>query len=357
MTAHKAVGADGQDDARFYPDIDELGNDDPSCKALIERAKRLIDRRLPVLILGESGTGKECLARALHAYSQRRNAALVTLNCAAIPENLIESELYGYARGAFSGALSAGMKGRLMQAHKGTLFLDEIGDMPASQQMRFLRVLSEKEVAPLGASAPVRVDFQLICATHQDLFARVEGGTFREDLYYRIAVGIVSLPPLRERGDRALLINKILGEELGAAAATVALADNVVDLLMTHRWPGNVRQLSAALRYACAVRTGDRIEVGDLPLDLLTMRSSGRHEQPRVVEATQIVTRNRHQERERIMAALVERRWNISAAARDLGVCRASVYRKLKELRIPHVRDGIAGQADEPAPMHLAAVA
>jgi len=357
MTAHKAVDANDRNYRDPYLEIDALSDGDGVVKTLIERAKRLIDRELPILILGETGTGKEYLARALHAYSRRRNASLVALNCAAIPENLIESELYGYTRGAFSGALSSGMKGRLMQAHKGTLFLDEIGDMPCSQQTRFLRVLSEKEVTPLGGSEPVPVDFQLICATHQDLTSSVESGTFREDLHYRIAVGVLNLPPLRERSDRATLIDKILSDELGTADIGVVLSNNAREVLMMHRWPGNLRQLSAALRFACAVRTGDRIEVDDLPSELFKKSRENRLGKGRVIPGTQLMTLTRQQERERVIAALVERRWNIAAAARDLGLCRASVYRKLKELGIPHIRDNVAFLSDESIPRHLVAVA
>jgi transcriptional regulator of acetoin/glycerol metabolism len=338
MTAHEAVGINHH--ARGVPsciDLERLGNGDLAMRAVIESGKRLIDRGLPVLILGETGTGKELLARALHAYSPRRKASLVALNCASIPENLIESELFGYSRGAFSGALSTGMTGKLVRAHRGTLFLDEIGDMPAAQQTRLLRVLSENEVTPLGAAHPIAVDAQLICATHQDLYELVAQGRFREDLYYRIAVGVLHLPPLRARSDRKALIDGILADDCSAGAEV--LADGALELLMTHDWPGNLRQLCAALRYACAVKTGERIEVADLPADLLRAR------RPRsVVPASsdrpqRIDDLPRDHERERVLGALSERRWNITAAARDLGVCRASVYRKLKQLGIPHVRD------------------
>jgi sigma-54 dependent transcriptional regulator, acetoin dehydrogenase operon transcriptional activator AcoR len=317
---------------------------------LVERARRLIDRQLPLLILGETGTGKEYLARALHDYSRRRRAAMIALNCASIPENLVESELFGYQRGAFSGALPGGMKGKVVLAHQGTLFLDEIGDMPAAQQTRLLRVLSEREVTPIGAAHPTPVDVQLICATHQDLAQRVERGEFREDLYYRIAVGVLELPALRERDDRAWLLQSMLAEELPGRTLADTCSADAFELLMTYPWPGNLRQMRAALRYACAVMNGDTLTLADLPAQLTqTARTAIALARPlgplpyaragssndAYIQAPPDV----HEERDTLIRVLAENRWNISAAARRLGICRASLYRKLKQFSIPHVRD------------------
>nr|WP_235838014.1 sigma 54-interacting transcriptional regulator [Chitinasiproducens palmae] len=313
--------------------------------ALIARGKRFIDRGLPILILGETGTGKEFLARALHAYSERRRGAMVALNCASIPENLIESELFGYCRGAFSGALSQGMRGKVVQADGGTLFLDEIGDMPFAQQTRLLRVLSEGEVLPLGASRPTPVDVQLICATHQDLFTKVEDGSFREDLYYRIAVGVLRLPSLRERSDRGALIARMIDDEWPGASLDVLTPAAHAELL-AHAWPGNLRQLRAAIRYACAVASEDCIGIEDLPVELMRARAVVRHSEPAAVSRSDSTFAMhspagspRTDERGQILHALAASRWNISAAARTLGMCRASLYRRLKTLAIPHVRD------------------
>jgi transcriptional regulator of acetoin/glycerol metabolism len=335
--------------------------------ATLSRARLLIDRQLPILILGETGTGKEFLARALHDYSHRRQAAMVSVNCGSIPENLIESELFGYSRGAFSGALSTGMKGKVTLAHRGTLFLDEIGDMPAAQQTRLLRVLSEREVTPIGSAEPIAVDLQLICATHQNIESHVEAGAFREDLYYRIAVGIVHLPPLRERHDRAWLLQSILDAEAPGMRLDVNVDSEAREILLHSRWPGNLRQMRAAIQYACAVKCGDLIRASDLPANLQpgkginvsTALRSGFHAALPAVPNPYAVSHaipsgafhtSQHgevpglplappSERDNILRALSASRWNISAASRDLGICRASLYRKLRQFRIPHVRD------------------
>ncbi|WP_150567680.1 sigma-54-dependent Fis family transcriptional regulator [Pandoraea morbifera] len=351
-----------------YLAIDELSGTDARMRELLARGKRFVDRGIPVLILGETGTGKEFLARALHAYSERRAQAFVAINTASLPEHLVESELFGYQRGAFSGALPGGMKGKLQQADGGTLFLDEIGDMPYAMQTRLLRVLSEREVTPLGASHPVPVDVQLICATHQDLTSAVANGTFREDLYYRIAVGVLTLPTLREREDKAELIARMLCDEWPGLRADQALArvsPQALSCLLASAWPGNLRQMRAALRYACAVMSTSQLCVDDLPPDLVAasqarsaagtaMASATRlrgdvddsvasRETPGAMHRGQALEARRANEseveRDRILQALAQHRWNISAAARTLGFCRASLYRKLKQLSIPHVRD------------------
>ncbi|AJC19641.1 sigma-54-dependent Fis family transcriptional regulator [Pandoraea pulmonicola] len=359
-----------------YLAIDDLCGTDARMRELLARGKRFVDRGLPILILGETGTGKEFLARALHEYSERRAQAFVAINTASLPEHLVESELFGYQRGAFSGALPGGMKGKLQQADGGTLFLDEIGDMPLALQTRLLRVLSEREVTPLGAMRPVPVDVQLICATHQDLPGAVAQGTFREDLYYRIAVGVLTLPTLRDRDDKAELIARMLCDEWPDVRVEEALervSPQAMTCLLSHAWPGNLRQMRAALRYACAVMNGNVLRASDLPPELtgpstspsaspssLSSLTSRCDEAPRM-SATSAVDAMRTdavdascdgtfadasapaspqtQERERILQALAQHRWNISAAARSLGVCRASLYRKLKQLSIPHVRD------------------
>jgi len=364
---------------RMRPDylaIDDLSGTDARMRDLLARGKRFVDRGLPVLILGETGTGKEFLARALHAYSERRAQAFVAINTASIPEHLVESELFGYQRGAFSGALPGGMKGKLQQADGGTLFLDEIGDMAYALQTRLLRVLSEREVTPLGASRAIPVDVQLICATHQDLASAVAQGKFREDLYYRVAVGVLTLPTLHERDDKPELIARMLCDEWPGLRIDQALARVSTDAmtrLLAYAWPGNLRQMRAALRYACAVMNGNVMRVEDLPPEVcaatpmtatvsrhavttahdaplreasvLTMQHAASAASMNAVAATasaNVPTERdmpRMQERDRILQALAQHRWNISAAARTLGFCRASLYRKLKQLSIPHVRD------------------
>ncbi|VVD62801.1 Acetoin catabolism regulatory protein [Pandoraea eparura] len=359
VPAAAAVAAAAPQMRPDYLAIDDLCGTDARMRDLLARGKRFVDRGLPVLILGETGTGKEFLARALHAYSERRAQAFVAINTASLPEPLVESELFGYQRGAFSGALPGGMKGKLQQADGGTLFLDEIGDMPHALQTRLLRVLSEREVTPLGASQPVPVNVQLICATHQDLAGAVAQGTFREDLYYRIAVGVLTLPTLRERDDKRELIAHMLCDEwpgLRAEQALARLSPEALVCLLAHAWPGNLRQMRAALRYACAVMSGHVLCMDDLPPELVMPSTAPRSEGTIAMRAPQVrdAVVSRHaaksvdtraqaspndHERERILQALAQHRWNISAAARTLGFCRASLYRKLKQLRIPHVRD------------------
>ncbi|WP_429326999.1 sigma-54-dependent Fis family transcriptional regulator [Paraburkholderia sp. GAS348] len=339
MSARQTTHCDSGPWNKPYPRLEELTANDAVMIEIVERGKRFVDRGIPVLILGETGTGKELLARALHAYSTRRDAAFVALNCASIPDTLIESELFGYTRGAFSGALTAGMKGKLIQANGGTLLLDEIGDMPAAQQTRLLRALSEREVTPLGAASPTAINFQLICATHQDLSALVEEGCFRADLFYRIAVGVLRLPALRERSDLVKLIERITNEEADDQVDQVTFEADALGVLMSCEWPGNLRQLRAALRYACAVMKDSTIRVEDLPRELMNVRAFSAKQQRIGQTLSQIEDCVKPDRRDRLLEVLADKRWNISAAAKDLGICRSSLYRQLKSLGIPHVRD------------------
>ncbi|ANC80162.1 sigma-54-dependent Fis family transcriptional regulator [Pseudomonas putida] len=285
-------------------------------------ATRVKDCNLAVLVLGETGAGKEVFARQLHQQSQRCDGPFVTLNCAAIPETLIESELFGYVAGAFTGASSKGMQGLLQQADGGTLFLDEIGDMPLNLQTRLLRVLAEGEVAPLGAARRERVDIQVICATHRDLAAMVEDGRFREDLYFRLANARFELPPLRERDDRLGLIHQLLAEEAAACGVEVVLADDALQALLVYRWPGNLRQLRQVLRYACAVSEGGQVRLQDLPQEVRG-EAVGSAESGGSCPARQL-----------LLDALIRHRWKPADAARALGISRATLYRRVHEHRI-----------------------
>ncbi|WJD63305.1 sigma-54-dependent Fis family transcriptional regulator [Pseudomonas kurunegalensis] len=285
-------------------------------------ATRVKDCNLAVLVQGETGAGKEVFARQLHQQSQRRDGPFVTLNCAAIPESLIESELFGYVAGAFTGASSKGMQGLLQQADGGTLFLDEIGDMPLNLQTRLLRVLAEGEVAPLGAARRERVDIQVICATHRDLATMVEDGRFREDLYFRLANARFELPPLREREDRLGLIHQLLAEEADACAVEVVLADDALQALLVYRWPGNLRQLRQVLRYACAVSEGGQVQLQDLPQEVRGEAVSS-PESSVSCPARQL-----------LLDALIRHRWKPADAARALGISRATLYRRVHEHRI-----------------------
>ena len=300
---------------------------DPRIAENLRLAVRVKDRNLPVLIQGETGSGKEVFARQLHQASRRRDCPFVAVNCAAIPESLIESELFGYVAGAFTGASSKGMQGLLQQADTGTLFLDEIGDMPLALQTRLLRVLAEGEVAPLGASRRKAVDIQVICATHRDLEGRVASGEFREDLYFRLGGARFQLPPLRERSDRLALINRVLGEESALCGVQVKLGTAALECLLGYRWPGNVRQLRHVLRYACAVCETDVIQLSHLPEQLL----GSSHD---ALPPAGCDEAGDCPERQALLDALVRHRWKPIATAKALGISRATLYRRVHQHRI-----------------------
>lgn len=312
LAARQAVAAE--------PTLEHLAGGDSQLQRTVARVRRVLDRNIPLLLRGETGTGKEAFARAIHCASQRANGPFVALNCAAIPESLIESELFGYRAGTFTGASRQGMKGKLEQANGGTLFLDEIGDMPVHLQTRLLRVLAERELMPLGASAPVALDAQLICATHRDLPAMVAGGEFREDLYYRLNGLTLNLPPLREREDRAGLIQRVLQRE--AAGEDLMLAPNALARLIAYAWPGNVRQLINVLRCAVALADNGVISLDCLPPELMSV-------EPTSVTQSLETTRDAA-EAAHLQATLEQHGGNVTSAARSLGINRATLYRKVR---------------------------
>jgi transcriptional regulator of acetoin/glycerol metabolism len=291
---------------------------DPKVAQALELAVRVKDRGLPVLIHGETGAGKEHFALQLHAASKRRDKPFVAVNCAAIPESLIESELFGYTAGAFTGASTKGMRGLLQQADGGTLFLDEIGDMPLPLQTRLLRVLSEGEVAPLGGARTQSIDIQVICASHRDIATLVETGSFREDLFFRLSGARFDIPPLRERKDKLALINKLLGDECQRSGERLELSEAALEMLLNYSWPGNMRQLHHVLRYACAVCKGQVIGVDDLPV---TLGASAPVKGQETVSGSP--------ERQALIDTLVRNRWKPLLAAQELGISRATLYRKV----------------------------
>lgn len=301
---------------------------DPRIAEHLRLAIRVKDCNLAVLITGETGSGKEVFARQLHARSARHGGPFVALNCAAIPESLIESELFGYAPGAFTGASSKGMRGLLLQADGGTLFLDEIGDMPLALQTRLLRVLAEGEVAPLGAARGHAVDIQVVSATHRDMLARVAAGQFREDLFFRLAGACFELPALRERSDRLSLINRVLAEEAQQCGLRAGLSDGALQSLLSYGWPGNLRQLRHALRYACAVSEGGLIRVEDLPALVRGLAPLPDAGTPASAQ------------RQALTEALMRHQWKPGAAAKALGISRATLYRRVREQGIDMPRQG-----------------
>ncbi|NMF97707.1 sigma-54-dependent Fis family transcriptional regulator [Aromatoleum toluolicum] len=332
------------------PGFSHLALDDARLRGNVERALKVANRDIPVMLLGETGTGKEAFARAIHDYSDRRAKPFVALNCAAIPETLIESELFGYRDGAFTGARSKGVRGKILQSDGGTLFLDEIGDMPLQLQSRLLRVLAEGEVLPLGAETPTPVRLHVVCATHQDLPELVQQGRFREDLYYRLNGAVFLLPPLREREDIRGVIDKVTREEATTMdRPDLHLAAATLDALARHDWPGNIRQLRHAMRYACAIADGDAIELEHLPPDLFRARPGGHAATARVdafedapplrlpfhADAPRRALSNTEAElRAQMLAALRRHHWQVTVTARELGMSRATFYRKMARLQI-----------------------
>ena len=306
---------------RRYAALTRLAGGDPALQRSVKRLMRVADEDIPVLLLGETGSGKDMFARAIHAASGRAGGHYVALNCAAMPESLIDAELFGYEPGAFTGARRDGSKGLIVQADGGTLFLDEIGDMPLTLQTRLLRVLENREVWPLGALKPLPVDIRLISATHRDLDAMVAERGFRADLYYRLRGLQVELPPLRARRDKADVIARIAAEE----APRARLSSGALDLLLTHPFPGNMRQLRHVLRLAACTAENGIIAEADLDLP----PGGTRPAQP------DFETAQRHV----IAETLRKHGGRVADAARSLKVSRATLYRKIRALGIAPAGD------------------
>lgn len=328
-----------------HPDVPPfmVGNS-PAMLAVFDQIRRFARNDIPVLITGESGTGKELAARALHDRSRRGDGPYVAINCAAVPATLIASELFGYEKGAFTGASSRKL-GQIEYAEGGTLFLDEIGDMPLDLQGHLLRFLQEGEIVRVGGRAPVKMDVRVIAATNVRLADALRSGRFREDLYYRLNVLTLPLPPLRERdGDVEVLTHFFLrqiGQELGHVH--LGLTAEALSALNAHDWPGNVRELIAVLRRAAVLTNSNRIGVEDLNLqsvhrDLPNGRRTER--QPAQAAEPQILVRTGRppaasaEERTVVIQTLQEHHFNITRASRALRVSRVTFYRMLRRNRI-----------------------
>ncbi|MEQ3622894.1 MAG: sigma-54-dependent Fis family transcriptional regulator [Marinobacter sp.] len=301
---------------------------DPAITRQVTVATRAMDKGLPVLLLGETGTGKEVMATSLHKESTLASGNFVAINCAAIPESLIEGELFGHADGAYTGARRGGAPGKIEQADGGTLFLDEIGDMPLALQSRLLRVLETREVTRLGSVTPKQVRFQLICATHRNLSEAARSGEFREDLLYRIKGISVRLPRLTERSD---LRNFIIDRCWSLTQGSRELSEDCLDGLIRYDWPGNVRELVHALTHADAIaEPGEVLELWHLPEEITapaTVAAGSRR-------TTGSVGTLKTVERAVIDEALALEGGNVSRAAKRLGIGRATLYRKFKTASI-----------------------
>jgi DNA-binding NtrC family response regulator len=282
-----------------------------------------------VLVQGETGTGKEEVARALHQHGSRSGKHFVAVNCAAIPAELLESELFGHVKGAFTGAVNQRV-GRFSEAHHGTLFLDEIGDMTLSMQAKILRVLEERIVTPVGGTTPVTVDVRIVAATHRDLISMVRDGTFREDLFYRLNVVCISLPPLRERGaDILVLAEHFLRQFAPEGQTAKRLSPAASQALLAHSWPGNVRELRNTMQNATVTVRGTAIERVDLPLSAAT--SGGTADTLDALLALPWTESVARLEKLLLERALRAASGNRAEAARSLGIHRQLLYSKLKE--------------------------
>lgn len=318
------------------PHLERLVGQDVILRELAAKALKLFEHDVPLLITGETGVGKDSFARALHESSRRSGSPFITVNCGALPENLIEGELFGYKAGAFTGAQSSGFKGQILAANGGTLLLDEIGDMPLSAQTRLLQVIEQRQVTPLGSTQGIDLDIRLLAATHQSLEQLVARGRFREDLYYRICGFTLSLPALRERRDIGYLIARLLpGYDLRNPEHFNSATRS---LLQNYSWPGNIRQLKHVLKTASILAEDGPIQPCHLHIQpgtteskvTVAMQSEGNFELPVSRSALDM----KGQEKRVILDHLVRFRWNVSRTASELGVSRNTLYRKMRAMGI-----------------------
>jgi DNA-binding NtrC family response regulator len=320
-------------DASVTEAVAELGGmvtRDPRMRALFDMIRLAGASGVNILVQGENGTGKELVAAALHALSPRAAGPFVKVNCAAIPAGLLESELFGHERGAFTGAV-AGHKGLFEQSNRGSILLDEIAEMPLPLQAKLLRVLQEREIRPLGSTAPVKADFRLICATNADVTQSVAAGRLRQDLYFRLNTIALQLPPLRERaGDVALLASRFLRRFAAAYGRSVErFTDHALQVLDEYAWPGNVRELEHVVERAVILAGGTRVTAADLPATLrqVLVRTTGEVSVPAGCSLEEV-------ERLAILQTLELTDWNKRQAAKILGIHRPTLYNKLRKYRL-----------------------
>ncbi|EHR0573981.1 sigma-54-dependent Fis family transcriptional regulator [Vibrio parahaemolyticus] len=293
-----------------------------------QQANRVIDKDISLLILGETGVGKNEFVKAIHKNSQRKTGPLVSVNCGALPKDLVESELFGYVAGAFTGANSKGYQGKIRQAHKGILFLDEIADLPLEAQSRLLHVLQDKTVLPVGSNQSVQVDTQIIAATHKDLDSLVSEGLFRQDLYYRLNGLIIELPRFEERDDKQQLIENIHRRH---AESEQQLCPHLLSLLLSYSWPGNLRELDSLIKVSSLMAQGEEtLDLVHVPTHLSKKLSQAQD----VKTAAEPTLKLRATVEDKLLKTYQANQGNISKTSRMLGVSRNTIYRKLKGLGI-----------------------
>lgn len=322
---------DTQDRGTSFEDM--LGNS-PEIKSVKRRAMQVAVSDSTVLITGESGTGKDLLARCIHNESPRGRGPFVSVNCGAIPEMLLESELFGYEKGAFTGAAKNGKLGKFQLADKGTLFLDEIGDMPLHLQVKLLSCLQNRQVDPIGAEKPVDVDVRIIAATNKDLDELVEKKQFREDLYFRLNVIPINIPPLRERREdiEPLIKNSLAKFSRAMGRPVTGIGSNTLEALISYSWPGNVREVENIMEYAINMAEGEAISLDDLPEKVLPEKGTG----DSFTDAS-LKSQLEYAERAIILKQLKKNGYSLKgkrAAAKELGISESTLYRRLRQLKI-----------------------
>ena len=324
--------------------LEDLAGEDPQMLRNVRSAYRIADSGVSVLIQGPTGSGKEAFAHAMHLVSRRAERPFVAVNCAAIPETLIESELFGYKSGAFTGARKEGMRGKILQSAGGTLFLDEIGDMPLTLQTRLLRVLEEQEIMPLGSETAIKVDLHVLAASHRNLREMIANGTFREDLYYRLNGITLELPALRDRADKERVIHHALAAETGNGRPA-AIEMDALQRLVAYPWPGNVRELRNVIRTALAICEGGVVRRIDLPREIREADSNSSAGSmpalmPGTLESSSPVNPLKAAERAALVRVIAECHGNMTRVAAQLGMSRNTLYRRMKRHAIPLAHGG-----------------
>lgn len=312
-----------------HQNLEYVIGSNPTFISKLNEAIRIAKKDFSVLITGETGVGKEVFAKTIHNHSDRREKPLVSINCAAIPAELLESELFGYTEGAFTGAKRAGKKGKFLIANGGTIFLDEIGDMPLSMQVKLLRVLQEREIEPVGGEKPIPLDVRVIAATRQNLEDKIADGTFREDLYYRINVVNIEVPPLRKRGNDVLeLAQSFLNRLNEKYKSFVTLSPEVEECFLYYCWPGNVRELNNVIENAYALSEDAMIGMDDLPSKMFKEMIHG--DNNGFVKQT-LQEQMDNYEKQLLTEMLRRNHWNCAKTAAEAGIHRSAIYRKIQK--------------------------